>query len=336
MKVLEATGVGIDAFRIVERSQGEVAANEVRIRAKAASLNFADLLCHRDNVQGVVFPRVPLADVAGEVVEIGSDVRAVAVGERVFASHYPDWISGPMTVAKRQSMRHRGRQIDGVAAEYLVLRAEELIPMPAHLSYVEAATLPCAALTAWVATTQAGLKPGASVLLQGTGGVSLFALQFALAAGAETWLISSSDAKLERAKALGLHHGLNYSQTPNWGSAIAAETGGRGMDLIVDMGGPTTINHSLEALAQYGRIAQVGVLDGRDASYSIYQMLVKMAQIFGVACGSRDTTAEMAHAVDVHKIHPVVDRVFELDELPGALRLLESQKFMGKIVVKIS
>jgi NADPH:quinone reductase-like Zn-dependent oxidoreductase len=212
-----------------------------------------------------------------------------------------------------------------VAAEYLMLPQQELVKLPAHLNDVEAAALPCAGVTAWSAVTRnLSLHPGDRVLIQGTGGVSLFALQFALAAGTETYLISSSDEKLERAKALGAHHTLNYSATPEWGAAILEMTGSRGIDLIVDVVGPGSIEQSMAAVASGGRISQVGVLSGFATPVPIMPLMTKEVHIDGIISGSRDSAEAMMRAIDHLKLVPVIDHTFTLPELSNALHHLDA------------
>jgi NADPH:quinone reductase-like Zn-dependent oxidoreductase len=212
-----------------------------------------------------------------------------------------------------------------VAAEYLMLPQQELVKLPAHLNDVEAAALPCAGVTAWSAVTRnLSLHPGDRVLIQGTGGVSLFALQFALAAGTETYLISSSDEKLERAKALGAHHTLNYSATPEWGAAILEMTGSRGIDLIVDVVGPGSIEQSMAAVASGGRISQVGVLSGFATPVPIMPLMTKEVHIDGIISGSRDSAEAMMSAIDHLKLVPVIDHTFTLPELSNALHHLDA------------
>ena len=333
MKVAELTGPGLDAISIADRKLTTVPPGAALLKIKAASLNYRDVLVGK-GFMPLSYPRIPLSDAVGEVVETGAGVTRVAIGDRVCPTYYPDWIGGE--IAPEKFARDRGAGSDGVAAEYLIVPEQELVKVPAHLTDVEAAALPCAGVTAWSAVTKnIALRPGNIVLIQGTGGVSLLALQFAVASGAEVWLISSSDEKLARGKALGAHHILNYRETPEWGAAIFERTGGRGVDLIVDVVGPGTLEQSLTALASNGRISQVGVLGGFAANLPIYPMMTKAAHVDGIISGSRESAEAMMRAIAHHKIHPVVDRSFALSEISPALHYLEGQGHFGKVAIKI-
>jgi NADPH:quinone reductase-like Zn-dependent oxidoreductase len=209
-----------------------------------------------------------------------------------------------------------------------------LVRVPGHLTDAEAATLPCAGVTAWSAiTAHARLKPGDSVVIQGTGGVSLLALQFALAHGVQTWLISSSDEKLEKARALGAHHTINYRTEPEWSGIVLEQTGGRGVDLVVDVAGGPTFTQSIAALTSNGRVSQVGIVGGFEATLPIYPLLVKAAHVDGIMTGSREVAEDMTRALIAHRIRPVVDRSFPLARLSSALRYLDSGSHFGKVVV---
>ena len=333
MKVAELTGAGLDAIRIAERAPGPVPPGHVMVNIKAASLNYRDVLMGK-GFMPLQYPRIPLSDGAGIVVELGKGVTRVAPGDRVCPSYYGDWISGP--IAAEKFARDRGGVEDGVAAEYMVLSEQELLKIPAHLSFAEASALPCAGVTAWSAVTRhVALKPCSTVLLQGTGGVSLFALQFALAFGAETFLISSSEDKLRRARELGAHHTLNYRTTPEWGQAILEQTGGRGVDLVVDVVGQQTLAQSVLALSNGGHVSQVGVLGGFEANVPVYPLMVKEAHIDGIISGSRETAEEMMRAIAHHKLKPVIDRSFALADLSKALRHIEGQNHFGKVTIDI-
>jgi len=331
MRAVELTGQGFEAMRVAERPAVKVARGEVKLKVKAASINYRDVLVAKGFLP-IAYPRIPLSDAVGEVIEVGEGVTRVAVGDRVCATYYPDWISGG--IAPGKFARDRGAGTDGVAAEYLVLSAEELFKVPSFLTDAESSTLPCAAVTAWSSVTRnVSLNPGDMVLIQGTGGVSLFALQFALAAGAETYLISSSNEKLERARALGAHHTLNYRETPAWGEAILGATGGRGVDLVVDVVGPGALEQSITALTSGGHVSQVGVLAGITASIPVLPLMVKEAHLDGIISGSRESAEAMVRAIEHHRIHPIIDRSYALEELSGALTHLERQGHFGKVSV---
>jgi NADPH:quinone reductase-like Zn-dependent oxidoreductase len=331
MRVVEMTGPGIEAIRITTLPEPKVSRGRVKVRVKAASLNYRDLLIAK-GFMPLTYPRIPLSDAVGEVVEVGEDVSRVAVGDRVCPVYYPDWISGG--IAPEKFARDRGGAIDGIAADYLVLSEQELLKIPTFLTDAEAAAIPCAGVTAWSAVTRnVSLSPGSVVLIQGTGGVSLWALQFALAAGAETYLLSSSNEKLERARALGAHHTLNYRETPNWGAAIVELTGGRGVDLVVDVVGPGTLEHSVTAVTSGGRISQVGVLGGIGANLPILPLMVKEAHVDGIISGSRESAEAMLRAIEHHRLRPPIDRCYPLHELSDALTRLQSQAHFGKIAI---
>jgi NADPH:quinone reductase-like Zn-dependent oxidoreductase len=334
MKVLELTGPGLDAMRVAVRETREPGPGEVGLKIKAASLNYRDLLIAKGFLP-LQYPRIPLSDAVGEVIALGAGVSRVRLGDRVCPTYYPDWISGP--IAPEKFSRDRGGTGDGVAAEYLVLSEQELLQVPSHLSDAEASTLPCAGGTAWSAVTRSGhVRPGSAVLILGTGGVSLFALQFALAAGAETWLLSSSKEKLERARSLGAHHLLNYRSTPQWAEEVLRLTGGRGVDLVVDVVGTSTLEQAVTVVTSGGHISQVGVLGGFTAPIPLYPVMTKEVHIDGIISGNRESAEAMMRAIALHKLRPVVDREFSLDGLPDALRLLEGQGHFGKLVTRIS
>ena len=333
MRVAELTGPGIEAVRIAKRAEPEVGRGRAKVRVKAASLNYRDLLI----AQGFLplsYPRIPLSDAVGEVVEVGADVSRVAVGDRVCPTYYPDWISGG--IAPEKFARDRGGALDGIAADYIVLSEQELLKIPAFLSDAEAAAIPCAGVTAWSAVTRnVRLRPGSTVLIQGTGGVSLWALQFALAAGAETYILSSSDEKLERARALGAHHTLNYRQKPDWGAAILEQTAGRGVDLVVDVVGPGALEHSVTAVTSGGHISQVGVLAGIAANLPLLPVMTKEVHIDGIISGSRESAEAMIRAIGHHRLRPPIDRSFQLHELSAALTHLQTQGHFGKIAISL-
>ena len=333
MRATELTGPGIEAVRVASRAEPEIGRGRVKIRVKAASLNYRDLLIAKGFLP-LSYPRIPLSDAVGEVVQIGADVARVAVGNRVCPTYYPDWISGG--IAPEKFARDRGGAFDGIAADYLVLPEQELLKIPAFLTDAEAATIPCAAVTAWSAVTRnVALSPGSTVLIQGTGGVSLWALQFALAAGAETYILSSSDEKLKRARSLGAHHTLNYREKPDWGAAILEQTGGRGVDLVVDVVGPGALEHSVNAVTSGGHISQVGVLAGIAANLPILPVMTKEVHIDGIISGSRESAEAMIRAIEHHRLRPAIDRSFELHELPAAFAHLQTQAHFGKIAISL-
>lgn len=335
MKVFEIrNGFGLDNVKPAERPEPKPGHSEVLLKIKAVSLNYRDLLVAKGLYNPKLpLPRVPCSDGAGEVTAIGTGVTRVKVGERVAGLFMPRWLSGELTDAKAKSAL--GGAVDGVLAEYVVLPEEGVTPVPTHLSDEEAATLPCAAVTAWNALFAATpIKPGEVVLVQGTGGVSLFALQFARLAGARVIATSSSDAKLERARVLGASDGINYKSTPDWGDKARELTGGAGVDHVVEVGGAGTLPQSLRAVRTGGRISLIGILSG-GAQFNPITILMKGVDVRGIFVGSREMFEAMNRAIALHQLKPVVDRVFPFAEAPAALRHMESAGHLGKIVIHL-
>jgi NADPH:quinone reductase-like Zn-dependent oxidoreductase len=260
-------------------------------------------------------------------------VTRVKVGQRVAAIFMQKWLSGEVDEAKAKSAL--GGAIDGVLAEYIVLHEDGLVQVPEHLSLEEAATLPCAAVTAWHGlVTEGRVKPGDTVLVQGTGGVSLFALQFACLAGARVLITSSSNDKLKRARELGASEGINYKETPEWGDKVRELTGGRGVDHVVEVGGAGTLGQSLRAVRMGGQISLIGVLSGAGQANPM-PILMKNVRVQGIFVGSREMFEAMNRAISAHQLRPVVDRVFPFAEAPAALRYMESAAHFGKICIRM-
>jgi NADPH:quinone reductase-like Zn-dependent oxidoreductase len=336
MKVYEIRErFGLDALTLAERPQPRPGPGEVLVRIKAASLNYRDLMVVKGQYNPKMpLPRIPLSDAAGEVVEVGSGVTRVHVGQRVAGIFMQRWIAGEIDDDKAKSAL--GGAIDGVLAEYAVLHEDGLVPVPEHLSYEEAATLPCAAVTAWHALVTAGqVKPGDSVLVQGTGGVSLFALQFARLAGARVIITSSSNEKLQRARKLGAAECINYKETPEWGDKVRSLTGGRGVDRVVEVGGAGTLGQSLRAVRMGGYIGLIGVLAGVGQANTL-PILMKNIRVQGIFVGSREIFEAMNRAIALHQLRPIVDRVFSFAEAVEAFRYMESAAHFGKICIRIS
>ncbi len=334
MKVYEIRdGFGLDALKQGERPKPSPGPGEVLMRIEAASLNYRDLMVVKGQYNPKMpLPRIPLSDAAGEVVEVGPGVDRVKVGQRVAGIFMQRWIAGEIDDDKAKSAL--GGAIDGLLAEYAVLHQDGVVPVPEHLSYEEAATLPCAAVTAWHAlVTEGQVKPGDSVLVQGTGGVSLFALQFARLAGARVIITSSSDEKLERARKLGASECINYKETPEWGDRVRALTGGRGVDCVVEVGGAGTLGQSLRAVRTGGRIALIGVLAGVGQANTL-PILMKNVRVQGIFVGSREMFEAMNRAIAQHQLRPVVDRVFPFEEVVEALHHMESAAHFGKICIR--
>jgi NADPH:quinone reductase-like Zn-dependent oxidoreductase len=335
MKLFEIEAFGLDHLKRAERPAPEPGPNEVMIRVRAVSLNFRDLLM----VQGkynprLALPRVPLSDGAGEIISVGAGVTAWKPGDRVVVPFMPGWLDGEISPAKSASAL--GGEVDGLLREFAVIRADALLPIPPHLDFELAATLPCAAVTAWNGLFVSGdLQPGRTLLLQGTGGVSLFGLQFARMAGATIILISSSDAKLERARAMGAHHTINYRAEPEWEKRVLELTGGRGVDLTLEVGGAGTLPKTLRATGYGGHVSLIGVLSGIAGEVQIGQILHKALTVRGIYVGSRAMFQAMNEAITQHRLKPVIDRVFSFDESPEAFRHLESARHFGKIVIRM-
>lgn len=337
MRVWEIQGrFGLDALAFVERKDPEPGPGEVVVKVRAASLNYRDLL----TVEGSYNPRqplplVPLSDGAGEVVSIGPGVDRVKEGDRVAGNFAPAWISGPPTRAKLRSSL--GGPLDGMAAERILLDAEGAVAFPAHLSFEEAACLPCAAVAAWNAlVVQGKLAAGETVLVLGTGGVALFALQIARILGARVIVTSSSDAKLKRAKALGATDVVNYRTTPDWDKEVKTLTGGQGADHVLELGGAETLTRSLRAVRFGGQVSLIGNLSGLDARLNLAHVFMRGIRLQGVLVGSREMFEAMNRAMTLHELRPIIDRVFDFDALPEALEHLKGQGHFGKIVLKVT
>ena len=334
MKVFEIQEFGIDKLALVDRDKPVPGPGQALVRMTAASLNYRDYMM----VGGAYNPRlkrpmVPLSDGAGVVEEVGEGVTRVKKGDRVAATFFQKWIEGPPTKEKVSSAL--GGSIDGVAREFAVFSEDGLVQAPASLNDEEVATLPCAAVTAWHALFgHAGTVPGDTVLLQGTGGLSIFALQFAVLAGLRTIVTSSSDEKLAHARKLGAHETINYKITPNWDEAARKMTGGAGVDHVIEVGGSDTLPRSMKALRTHGAISVIGVLGGAEAAITPVSVLANSARIQGIFVGSRNMFEQVNRAIELHKVKPVVDKTFAWTDLKEALRYMESQKHFGKICLK--
>lgn len=333
---LAAGSNSLEGLRRVERPELKPDSTQVLVRMRAASLNYRDLMIARGHYMGgpLTANIVPLSDGAGEVVATGSAVTRFQVGDRVSATFFRQWIDG--APPSRPLVALGAPPADGVLAEYAVVDQQDAVAVPAHLSYEAAATLPCAAVTAWRALMDiCRVIPGETVLLLGTGGVSGFALQFARLAGARVIIISSSDEKLDHARKLGAETCINYRSTPDWEKEVLKHTAGRGVDCVLEVGGAGTLSRSIASLSVGGRIALIGVLTGPVAAGSPYGLLGKQASVHGVFVGSRGQFERMNTAITVHGLEPVVDRAFEFDDAPAAYRYLESGAHFGKVVVRI-
>jgi NADPH:quinone reductase-like Zn-dependent oxidoreductase len=332
MRAMVLEGGGLDHLRPVDRPPPAPGPGEVVVRLAAASINFRDLATAR----AAALPRspmIPLSDGAGVVEAVGDGVTRVAVGDLVSPCFFPKWIAGPPTPAALAAL---GGVLDGCACEAIAVPAEGVFRAPKHLDAAEAATLPCAGVTAWRALMVEGrLMAGQTVLVQGTGGVSIFALQFAKLAGARVIVTSSSDEKLERARALGADETINYRREPEWAKAARDLTGGRGVDQVVEVGGADTFRQSISATTYGGHIAVIGVLTGAVKDFSVAEIFARNLKISGITVGSRLHAEEMVRAIEVGSLQPVIDRRFPLAGLADALRLMGEGGHFGKIVIDI-
>ena len=341
MKAWQVGEFGLANLRRVERPDPEPGPGELLLRMRAASINFRDLLM----VEGKYNPKqplplVPCSDGAGEIVAFGPGAEArapeLSVGDRVTPIFAQGWQGG----RPRRDMigTTLGGPLDGTLTELMTVRAEGVVPVPEHLSDEEAATLPCAAVTAWNALTWAPEPPiraGDTVLTLGTGGVSIFALQLARLLGARVIVTSSSHEKLARAEELGAWRGIHYVETPDWGKAVRALVP-EGVDLVVEVGGGDTLPRSLRAVASGGTVALIGVLAGRPAQLDVASVLMRSVRIQGVLVGGREHFESMNRAIAAHGMTPVVDRVFGFDEVPDAFAHLGAGRHFGKVVVRVS
>jgi len=334
MRAWQLSSFGSDSLEFVERPTPAPGPGEVLIGIRAVSLNYRDLMI----VKGLYnpkmkLPRIPCSDGAGEVVAIGAGVTAWKPGDRVMGIFMQNWLDGPLTAAKARGAL--GSDIDGVLSDYAVLKQEGLVSIPEHLSFQEAATLPCAAVTAWNALASTDLKPGATVLIQGTGGVSIFALQFARLKGARVLGISSSYEKLERASSMGLDSGLNYRDNPEWDRWTMDQTGGEGVDLVVEVGGAGTLARSLKAIRPGGTIAQVGVLATTQDPFPVPLILHKVARIQGIYVGSRKDFLEMNRAIRLTEMRPVGEE-FPWSQAREVLARMNEASHFGKLVLTVN
>jgi NADPH:quinone reductase-like Zn-dependent oxidoreductase len=335
MKAFELQGFGLENLRVAERPRPEPAADEVLIRLRAASLNYRDLLMALGKYNPKMkLPRVPCSDGAGEVVSVGTAVTGWKAGDRVVVPFMPDWLEGGPDPSK--SATALGGDVDGMLREFAAVRAEALLPIPEHLSFAEAATLPCAGVTAWNGLFVSGcLRPGQTLLLLGTGGVSLFGLQFGKMAGARIILTSSSEDKMKQARALGAHHTINYRTQPDWAKQVLELTEGKGVELTLEVGGAGTLSSTLRATRHGGSVSLIGVLTGIEGEVKLGSVLHKSIAIHGVYVGSREMFAAMNHAIALHRMKPVIDKTFSFEESVEAFRHLESGRHFGKVVITI-
>ncbi|CAN5576847.1 NAD(P)-dependent alcohol dehydrogenase [soil metagenome] len=337
MKAYEIQKFGIDELALVEQSVPEPAAGEVQIRLRAASLNYRDYMVVSGTYNPKMkLPAVPFSDGAGAVAAVGDGVTKWKVGDRVMPIFAQRWFDGDSSEEKRRSSLGGGAQWQGVLREFATFHEDGLVAIPEHLSFEEAATLPCAAITAWNALIVSGkVRPGETVLTLGTGGVSVFAAQFAKLAGSRVIATSGSDEKIERLLALGVDETINYRKNENWEKTVLEMTGGGGVDHVVEVGGAGTLAKSFKSVRIGGHIAMIGALSG-SAGFDPIGVFMKAIRLQGIFTGSRSMFESMNKAIAVKKLRPVIDRTFEFDEVREALRHMESASHFGKIVVRIS
>ena len=333
---LDTISVGAP-LNLTETAVPTPARGEVLVRVKAVSLNYRDKLV-RETGMGlpIQFPFVPASDMAGVVEAVGEDVTRFSVGDPVISTFHPGWIDGkpPHGTARNPPYRTLGGFYTGVLCEYVALSEDWLVAAPSSLDDAEASTLPCAGLTAWFALVERGnVKPGDRVLVQGTGGVALFGLQIAAAQGAEVFVTSSGPEKLERAKALGAHHGIDRN-AGDWVEEVYRLTNDRGVDHIFEIAGGTNFGQSLKAVAPYGRISVIGVLEGFDISGPAGPLLLKSPVVQGIGVGHRRALEDLVRAVDNIGLKPVIDHRYDFSEVPAAFDHLDRGAF-GKIVIEL-
>jgi NADPH:quinone reductase-like Zn-dependent oxidoreductase len=334
MKVYEYRQFGLENLTLAERDEPRAVAQEVVVKFHAASLNFRDLLFARGIYNPrAAFPVVPLSDGAGEVTAVGEKVTKWKVGDRVCPSFFQGWVEGARSPQKDRTTLGAG-DLDGVLREFGAFHEEGLVRIPEHLSFEEAATLPCAALTAWNALIDVGrLKASETILALGTGGVSIFALQLAKLHGARVIVTSSSHEKLARARRLGADHTINYRETPDWDKEVLRLTGGRGVDQVVEVGGAGTLSKSINAARLEGLVSVIGVL-ASGGGVDPTRVLMKSLRLQGIFVGPRVMFEEMNRALAATQTKPVIDQVFAFEEAVDALKYLESGSHFGKIVIR--
>lgn len=336
MQAWRIPSFGIENLERAELPDPKPRPGEVVVRVHAVSWNYRDLMMVLGKYNPKMhLPRIPCSDGAGEVTAVGEGVTRVQVGDRVCGIFMQNWIDGAPDAGKMRGAL--GGDIDGMLAEKVVLREDGVVRAPEILTFEEAATLPCAAVTAWNALVRAGrIKAGDTVVIQGTGGVSIFALQFAKRMGARVLGTSSSDEKLQRARALGLDAGLNYRTQPEWDQWVMEQTGGRGADLVVEVGGAGTFTRSLRAVRMGGVVAQIGVLSESSEGIQIPLLLHRQIRLCGIYVGSRADFEMMNRAIQQHNLKPVVDEVFSFDAAGKALLRMQSGLHFGKLVTSVT
>ncbi len=325
---------GKNDLDLVEQPEPEPSFGQVMIRVRATSLNYRDLIVQRGEYTGQKSPLIPMSDGAGDIVAIGDGVNRVKVGDRVAATFFQNWISG--RIGREVMSSDLGGAIDGMLAEYVVLDQQGVVKLPDRLSYVEGATLPCAGVTAWHALMVKGnLQAGETVLVLGTGGVSVFATQFAKSRGAKVIATSSSDEKLERMRQLGADETINYQTTPDWEKQVYDLTDRVGADCVVEVGGAGTLDKSLQAVRYGGQIHLIGVLSGFTGEINPLPILFKSITVNGIYVGNRDMFEEMNLAIASSQLKPAIDRVFPFVDAAQAYNYLKSGSHLGKVAIEL-
>jgi NADPH:quinone reductase-like Zn-dependent oxidoreductase len=331
---VEKGSTSLDGLRQAERPEPQPGPREVLIRVRATSLNYRDhMVVTGRYFSAVERDTIPLSDGAGEVVSTGAGVTRFKAGDRVASTFFQVWTDGPRT----KFYPALGVPLDGALAEYVALHEDGVVAIPPALSFEEAATLPCAGVTAWSALMVLGnrVKPGDTVLCLGTGGVSTHALQFAKAAGAKVIITSSSDEKLAQARELGAWETINYKSHPEWHKEVARLTGGRGVDCVIEVGGIGTLAQSYEAIGFGGKIALIGFLAGPAGEQSPYGLMMKGGSLHGIGVGSTAMFEDMNRAIEANRIKPIVGKVFPFDQAAEAFRQFAAGDFFGKVVITV-
>jgi NADPH:quinone reductase-like Zn-dependent oxidoreductase len=336
MRVWTLSAPGLEHLTIAEHADPTPGPGQVLVRIKAASLNYRDVMVATGRyARGAKYPVVPLSDGAGEIAAVGSGVKGWRAGDRVVTSFFAGWVDGPQTPERTATAL--GGAVDGVLAEAIVLPERAVVRTPEHMSDVEAATLPCAALTAWHALFEGAdpLRPGQTVLLEGTGGVSVFGLQLAKLAGARVLITSSQDAKLERARALGADETINYAKDPEWQERVRELTGGRGVDHVLEVGGKDTLARSMASLRYGGQLHMIGGVSGFSTELPLGLMAQNNVRVRRIFVGSVSMFEAMNQALSLHRLRPIVDRTFRFDEARAALEHMQTASHFGKLAIAV-
>lgn len=337
MKVWELTSdKGINALVLNDRARPEPGAGQVIVKVGASSINYRDLATIEDPIpRNIKFPMIPNSDCAGEVLAIGAGVKNVSVGDEVIGCFFQEWVEGPISPAVMSSAL--GGALEGVLAEQVILNADAVVAVPEHLNIEEASTLPVAALTAWHALTLPDpITPNDTVLILGTGGVSVFAQQFCSSIGANTIVTSSSDEKLKKMKDLGAQQTINYTSSPDWDKEVLDMTNGKGADRVIEVGGAGTLQKSLTAVRVGGQIQLIGILSGAAGSIVPTDIMRKSVSVRGIYDGSRAMFEDMNAFLSKHKIHPVIDSVYDFEDAKSAYQKMRDATHLGKLVIRVS